>query len=71
MTFSNEDEIQKRAKNAKTRKLGYSLEEIFTLMMMNTMLLHYYKQPKTYDVVFLLAAFHNFTLVILWKKYCL
>lgn len=40
-------------------------------MMMNTMLLHYYKQPKTYDVVFLLAAFHNFTLVILWKKYCL
>jgi len=38
---------------------------------MNTMLLHYYKQPKTYDVVFLLAAFHNFTLVILWKKYCL
>ena len=56
----------------KLEKLGYSLEEIFFItLMMNTMLLHYYKQPKTYDVVFLLAAFHNFTLVILWKKYCL
>lgn len=33
MTFSNEDEIQKRAKNAKTRKLGYSLEEIFFITL--------------------------------------
>lgn len=60
----------------KTRKLGYSLERdlFYYFMMMNNntgMLLLHYKQPKTHDVVFLLAAFHNFTLVILWKKYCL
>lgn len=61
----------------KTRKLGYSLERdlFYYFMMMNNNICYYfitwYKQPKTHDVVFLLAAFHNFTLVILWKKYCL
>ena len=58
----------------KLEKLGYSLEEIFFLILLYddeyyvTALL---QTTKIYDVVSLLAAFHNFTLVILWKKYCL